>query len=192
VRKTFDVPTLPSNGALRTIDLSVYSTALGSQFDYVRLFFQQGKVWSFVNKRLAYLLKGNLGFMWPYGDTEIVPLAQRFFAGGISSVRGYSQDRLGPANPNTGWPVGGQAVFILNNELRISITRNFAARVFVDVGNVFLQVKDIDFGDLKYTAGPGLSYSTPVGPLRAYYGFKLNPEPQEDSGRFHLTFGAVF
>jgi outer membrane protein insertion porin family len=158
----------------------------------VRLFFQQGKVWSFVNKRLAYLLKGNLGFMWPYGDTEIVPLAQRFFAGGISSVRGYSQDRLGPANPNTGWPVGGQAVFILNNELRISITRNFAARVFVDVGNVFLQVKDIDFGDLKYTAGPGLSYATPVGPLRAYYGFKLNPEPQEDSGRFHLTFGAVF
>jgi outer membrane protein insertion porin family len=193
VRKTFDDPLLPGKGALRTIDLSLYSRDLGSQFEFGRFFFQQGRVWTFHEGRWGYLLNGRFGFMWPYGDTGAVPLAERFFAGGISSVRGYRQDRLGPANTSTGEPIGGESVFVLNNEVRLRLSGNLSARIFVDAGNAFLRARDIDLGDLKYTAGPGLSYATPVGPLRMYYGFKLNPETdEEESGRFHVTFGAVF
>ncbi|MCZ6600567.1 MAG: translocation/assembly module TamB domain-containing protein [Acidobacteria bacterium] len=192
VRKTFDVPSLPRDGAIRTMDLSVYSEALGSDFEYVRFFVKQGKVWSFAGDDLAYLVAANIGLMWPFGATEVVPLAERFFAGGISSVRGYQQDRLGPFNPTTLEPVGGESLFVLNNELRFHLTSNISARLFVDAGNVFLQAEDFDLGDLKYAAGPGLSYDTPVGPLRIYYGFKLNKEEEESRGRFHLTFGAIF
>ncbi|TDI30891.1 MAG: hypothetical protein E2P03_08465, partial [Acidobacteria bacterium] len=192
VRKTFDVPTLPRDGPIRTMDLSVYSEALGSEFEYVRFFVKQGKVWSFADDDLAYLAAVNVGLMWPYGITDVVPLAERFFAGGISSVRGYEQDRLGPLNPTTLEPVGGESIFVLNNELRFHLTSNISARLFLDAGNVFLQAGDFDLGDLKYTAGPGLSYDTPVGPLRIYYGFKLNRRGDESRGRFHLTFGAVF
>ncbi len=158
----------------------------------MRFFVKQGKVWSFAGDDLAYLVAANIGLMWPFGATEVVPLAERFFAGGISSVRGYQQDRLGPFNPTTLEPVGGESLFVLNNELRFHLTSNISARLFVDAGNVFLQAEDFDLGDLKYAAGPGLSYDTPVGPLRIYYGFKLNKEEEESRGRFHLTFGAIF
>ncbi len=192
IRKTLDDPFNPRDGGFRSIDLSVYAEPLGSDAEFARLFLQQSKFLSLGARRLVYSISSRLGFSWPYNDTPDVPLAERFFAGGISSVRGYKQDRLGPIDPLTDKPLGGASVFVLSQELRVPLTGRMSFHVFVDGGNVFPGASDLDLGDLKFTAGPGFSIRTPAGPLRLYYGWKLDREPGEDAARFHVTFGPVF
>ena len=63
---------------------------------------------------------------------------------------------------------------------------------FFDTGNVWIKVKDMNPGNLKYTTGLGLRYDTPVGPLRVDYGVKLNKEPGESVGEIHFSVGQAF
>jgi outer membrane translocation and assembly module TamA len=64
---------------------------------------------------------------------------------------------------------------------------------FLDFGNVFLKIRDLDLGQLKYSSGVGLRYQTPVGPIGVDVGFPLNPiDPGRDRYRFHLTIGQAF
>lgn len=79
-----------------------------------------------------------------------------------------------------------------NLELRTSVGGGFGLVTFLDVGNVWIKVKDVNPGDLKYTTGLGLRYNTPVGPLRVDYGFKLNREPGESLGEIHFSVGHAF
>ena len=71
----------PRNGGLRSVDLSLYARTLGSDFQYTRLFFQQAQFHEFARGRLVYQGVYRGGFMWPYGETDTVPLPQRYFAG---------------------------------------------------------------------------------------------------------------
>ena len=106
-----------------------------------------------------------------------VPASERFFAGGDTSVRGYALDRLGipfqtiDANE---FPTGGNAVLILNAELRVPVFGGLGAVGFMDAGQVFNRVSDFDFGEIKPTAGLGLRYLSPIGPIRVDVGFKLD------------------
>ena len=90
-----------------------------------------------------------------------LPASERFFAGGDTTVRGYALDRLGTrrdASTANGFPTGGNAVIILNAELRVPVWRVSGPSGFVDAGNVFNRVSDFDFGEIKPTAGFGLRY----------------------------------
>jgi len=192
VRNTLDDAFNPRKGGYRSVDLSVYADVLGSDAQFTKLFLQGSRFWSFGPRQYVFSFRAQLGFQWPFGETDIVPLPERFFAGGIQTVRGYDQDRLGPLSPITNVPVGGESVFVLNNEFQVPLTGRINFHVFVDSGNVFLRAQDLDLTDLRFTAGPGVSIRTPAGPVRAYYGWKLDPEPGESAGRFHFTFGPVF
>jgi outer membrane protein insertion porin family len=128
-----------------------------------------------------------------------LPASERFFAGGDTSVRGYALDRLG--TPETidrnGFPRGGNAVMILNAELRVPIVGGFGAVGFMDAGNVFNRVSDFDFGEIKPTAGMGLRYLSPIGPLRVDLGFKLDrgrlpTGEQERLTELHISLGQAF
>jgi len=83
-------------------------------------------------------------------------------------------------------------MLLINQELRLQVAGRFSALAFVDAGNVWRSASDVDIGDLRLSMGPGLSVATPAGPIRVYYGFNVDPEPGEDGGRFHLTFGPTF
>jgi Outer membrane protein/protective antigen OMA87 len=126
--------------------------------------------------------------------TSGVPLSERFTAGGDTSNRAYPLDLLGTACPTqalidagcrptlidildpsrgpTIAPIGGRALLILNAEYRFPIAGAFGGQLFVDAGNTFADTK-IQFGDLKYGAGTGLRYISPVGPIRFDLGYKL-------------------
>ena len=79
-----------------------------------------------------------------------------------------------------------------NLELRTSLGKGLGLVTFVDGGNVWLKVNDINLKDLKFTAGLGLRYNTPVGPIRIDYGYKLQREKGESSGAFHFSIGNAF
>jgi len=124
-------------------------------------------------------------------EGEFLIRPERFFAGGGTTVRGFEQDLLGPGDAR-GVALGGEAVFILNNELRFPLVSVFDGVGFVDLGNVYLRASDFNPFDLRKTAGFGLRLRTSFLLLRLDYGFKLDRKPGETRGAFFFSIGQAF
>ena len=129
---------------------------------------------------------------------EDLPASERFFAGGDTTIRGFALDSVGAPDTITprGFPTGGNAVLIMNGELRVPVWKEFGAAVFVDGGNVFRRVTQFDIGELRGSVGFGVRYRSPIGPVRVDLGFKL--DRREIGGRLeprtalHFSFGQAF
>jgi outer membrane protein insertion porin family len=128
----------------------------------------------------------------PYGETAEIPISERFFAGGQSTIRGFGLDEVGPKNPETGRPLGGEARLILNQEFRFPLWGRFRGVLFYDAGNVYRKLSDLDPFDLRHVLGIGARFNAPFGPVRAEYGWKMDRERGESAGEFHFAIGAVF
>ena len=124
------------------------------------------------------------------GGQEI-PLSERFFAGGSTTIRGFPQNSVGPATIGTVYP-GGNAMLVLNNELRFPMINMFDGVAFVDVGNVYPHVSDFSLSNVRSAAGFGLRVRTPWLLLRLDYGFKLDRRPGESVGRLFFSIGQAF
>lgn len=127
-----------------------------------------------------------------------LPASERFFAGGDSTVRGFALDRLGSsATLNAdGFPTGGNGLVVMNAELRTPHVKGVGLVAFVDSGNVFLRAGDISASEFRTTAGLGLRYRSPLGPLRFDIGFKLDRRDftggSERRAVYHLSLGQAF
>jgi outer membrane translocation and assembly module TamA len=137
----------------------------------------------------------------PVQDTVTdLPASERFFAGGDTTVRGFARDTLGdlPTLDSRGFPQGGNALIIFNAELRVPVWRDFGSVFFVDAGNIFSRVNEVDFTRIRPTAGFGLRYKSPVGPIRVDIGFKLDRSRFDTIGRkeplseVHISIGQAF
>jgi outer membrane protein assembly complex protein YaeT len=120
-----------------------------------------------------------------------VPVSERFFAGGSTTLRGFEQNVLGPVGADQ-LPLGGNALFVLNNEVRVPLVSIFDGVAFSDIGSVFPRVSDFSLTDLRKTAGLGLRARTPWFLLRADYGFLLDRREGEPRGRFYFSLGQAF
>ena len=138
------------------------------------------------------------GLVDAYSDTSEVPIFERFFAGGSTTIRGYRERRVGPLDPNTNDPIGGEAMFIGTIEEVATIVRDernkpiLKGSLFYDVGDVWRQVGD--FGEsLKSGMGVGIRVATPIGPIRLDLGFPLNDVKDEKRRlRFHFNISPNF
>lgn len=134
-----------------------------------------------------------------FDQVSDLPASERFFAGGDTTVRGFARDGLGDVgtlDPN-GFPTGGNALVIVNAELRAPLWRDLGGVVFLDAGNVFRRVGDLDLGALRASAGFGLRYKSPIGPVRVDLGFKLDeavtvPGRREPGYAVHFSIGQAF
>ncbi len=135
-------------------------------------------------------LRTRLGFEDPYDGTHDVPLYERLYAGGIDSVRGYERWHVGPMI--AGDPIGGLSEFDASIELRHPIIGNLSGAVFLDAGQVSTQRFHIPFGDLRYGAGFGVGYTTPVGPLRVDLGFPSDAPKGDANWQIHVSIGQAF
>ena len=132
---------------------------------------------------------GRLGLATGFGGA-LMPL-ERFFAGGGNTVRGYAQDSLGPLNV-FGARAGGNALLILNQEIRVPIVWRFRGVGFVDAGNVFESIADFSLRGLQTSAGVGLRIESPVGLVRLDYGFALQRAEGEPRGLLFFSLGQTF
>jgi len=130
---------------------------------------------------------------------EELPASERFFAGGDTTVRGFSLDRLGDERTisASGFPKGGNGVIVLNAELRVAVFGGVGVVGFIDAGNVVPRASDIDFMDQRAAAGFGFRYRSPVGPIRVDLGFKLDrrelvPGNLERRWVPHVSLGQAF
>lgn len=191
-QETMDNIADPHRGGLVVLNQEFAPTFFGSQIQFLRTLAEVRRYQSLGHT--DYIMAGRLkfGIIDPIQNTSDIPIFRRFFAGGYNSVRGYRLDYLGPRDAS-GNPIGGQALLEGSLETRIPIYKEFRAVAFLDFGNVYLQLNQIDVGQLKYSSGVGLRYQTSIGPIGVDVGFPLNPiDPSRDKYRFHFTIGQTF
>ena len=130
-----------------------------------------------------------------------LPQSERFYAGGDTTIRGFALDRVGtrhiPAQPSDTLdedllPIGGNGLVIFNAELRAPVAGGLGVVGFLDTGNVFARVADIDLTELRSAVGGGVRYKSPFGPIRFDLGFKVNRQPGEGLTAWFISFGQAF
>jgi outer membrane protein insertion porin family len=191
IRDRRNNPADPSRGSFNTADFSVAMKSIGSSASFLRLFFQNS-TYHPLGRGLVFARSARFGVEDPLGNTTAIdiPLPERFFAGGGNSLRGFSLNQAGPRDPVTGFPVGGLALLVFNQELRFPMHLPFVGSgvggaIFYDAGNVFSHLSSITFSSspsspsnlnfFSHTIGFGLRYQTPIGPVRLDLGYLLNP-----------------
>jgi len=191
-RVTRDSLLLPTRGNYLELGFRFFAKPLLSEADFIKAQLTESQMWTFRNGT-AFVTVFRIGFAPPLGSTEEVPISERFFAGGDSTNRGFGRDELGPKT-DSGVPLGGEGLLLFNEEFRFPIWRRMRLKgtAFYDAGNVYFSLSDFDPTNLRHTLGGGLRLETPIGPIRAEYGWKLDREEGESSGQFHFAIGAVY
>ncbi len=206
-----DNPFNPTKGSVHALILKYASTFFGSTVDMFKATAQTS--WYYpLYKGIIGAFSARGGIESSFGGKFNIPISERFFLGGASSLRGYSYESVAPLD-SFGNPVGGDSMAIFNAEIRFPLPYNFGLVTFLDAGNAWLLNKNVSAAalangspitesgsgftntganGLRYGAGLGLRYETPVGPLRLDYGFKLNRRPGESIGELHFTLGQAF
>ncbi len=168
---------------------------------YVSMYSQNSYYWRLFGTLLM-ASSFRAGLLFPIGgDTSLpvgerIPISERFFAGGGSSLRGFATDTAGPLGVNNE-PIGGNTLLIGNQELAVPVMKWIEVAGFYDVGNVFSNLAAIRWTDISHTVGLGLRLKTPFGPVRISYGLNLNLSAQLKAlgykqGHFFLTLGPPF
>ena len=170
--------------------------SLLSEINYLQVIGQTSVYWGMFKIRKIGKLVLAQNFRVGYGKAlrmnHEIPISRRFYLGGSTTVRGFGQDEIAPLADDGETPVGGNALLQSNTELRIPLPKSLGLLAFFDAGDV---TKDFDhfYFDLMRTAsGIGFRYMTPIGPISADYGIKLNRLPRESFGEFYITIGNAF
>ncbi|SPQ01923.1 putative Outer membrane protein, OMP85 family [Candidatus Sulfobium mesophilum] len=191
VYDTRDNPINPKKGVVAGISVKLATFLFLSEADFVKAE-AYGSTFHTLSKRITLALSLRGGVARGFGSAVELPLVERFFLGGRSTVRGYVQDGLGPKGPDGTTPTGGNAYLMGNIEFRTDIGKGFGLVPFFDFGNVWVRASDINPLQLRGTTGLGLRYDTPVGPLRVDYGVKLSRQTGENKGEVHFSVGHAF
>jgi outer membrane protein insertion porin family len=147
--------------------------------------------WYFPLRSSTVMLRGRFGYATGILGKEL-PLYERFYVGGIYTIRGLGFGEAGPRDKETGEPIGGTEELILNTEYIFPIVSDLRLKgvVFFDTGNSYESFKE--FGTLRYTTGLGIRWISPFGPIRLEWGYNLNRKPDESSSKFEFAFGSFF
>src|SRR5277367_1490186 len=192
IRDRRDNPADASKGSFNSADFNVASTSIGSSSSFLR-FFLQNSTYHPIKRRFSFARSIRIGILEPFAKTEsltfpeptatectapatggptpeIIPLPERFFAGGGTSLRGFALNQAGPRDPCTGFPVGGQAMLALNQEFRFPMRLPFVGTsvggaLFYDGGNIYSRLDHINFR--SYSPKPVLVLQDPALPPSA-------------------------
>ncbi len=209
-------PLVSPRGFVFDNTVDVATSAIGSDVDLLRTTARASYYLSFAPEPLAVVAAENLeksgfrkwfersllafgargGVVYPLdkmGRTEAlaIPIDERFFSGGSTTVRSFGERDLGP-HDRRGNPIGGEFYTIFNVEYTFPLYGELKGAVFVDAGNLLPEASDPGFDDMRFGIGAGLRYDLPIGPVRLDYGVNPDPRATEDFGAFHFSFGFAF
>jgi outer membrane protein insertion porin family len=194
----------PTRGSAQ--EFSVEYAGLGGDSEFIKIDAKTRHYWPIYRSpswgTFVYSIGGQFGYGRGFAgviDHEL-PLYERYFPGGINSVRGFKTRTLGPreavfepqGNEINTDPIGGSRQLIVNNEIIFPIVEPLGLKgvVFFDAGNSFLDSDGWDVGDLRYAAGAGLRWQSPLGPIRIEFGFPLNKKSDDKTSVVLFSFGA--
>lgn len=147
--------------------------------------------WYFPLGDTNFMLRGRFGYSHGLFNRNL-PLYERFYVGGIYTVRGLGFGDAGPKDPATGDAIGGTTELIFNTEYVFPILpeMRFKGVVFFDAGNSYEDFQN--FGHLRYTTGAGIRWISPMGPIRVEWGYNLDRKPGESASKIEFAFGSFF
>jgi outer membrane protein insertion porin family len=162
VRDYRDNPADATKGSFSTVDISAAATSIGSSASFLR-YFVQNSTYTPLSRNWNFARSLRIGILQPFGNTvslsfpaptvaplpQLIPLPERLFAGGGTSIRGFALNQAGPRDALTGFPVGGQALVLLNQEIRFPlklpiIGNKLGGALFYDAGNVYSRASRVN------------------------------------------------
>src|SRR5438552_8135586 len=188
-----DSPVVPSRGLILGQTFELAANAIGSE---IELFRTTARASYFIPVGKTLLEVGaRAGLVRPLeestSDINAIPIDERFFNGGSTSVRSFAERDLGP-HDHRRHPLGGEFYTVFNIEYTFPIFGELQGALFTDAGNLLPTAEEPGLDDMRYAIGAGLRYKLPVGPIRLDYGVNPDPHPDEDFGAFHFSFGFAF
>ena len=193
VRDTRDNRFKPSKGSLNRVSFQLAGGALGGTNYFTKRIIDSG--WHFpIWKQLVLSLHGKIGYASGYKGRKL-PDFERFYVGGLSTVRGYEERSIGPKKPRyTGDPIGGNKLVVTNVEFNFPIYDIMRGVLFWDAGNVFVEEEELFGYSLRQGVGVGLRFFTPIGPLRFDLGWPVDRDKKynNEASIFHFAIGTYF
>jgi outer membrane protein insertion porin family len=190
-RDTRNSPIYPTRGMRNSVSAEVAGGFLGFDRDFTK-YVTRHSLYVSLPLSLVLRLSGQAGVVEEFGDSEDVPLFERFFLGGANTIRGFDFRDVGPKD-EFGEPVGGESMIMGSVELTFPIIEKLRGAVFYDTGNVYLEAWEFELGDLRAGAGVGIRLELPIGPIRLDYGWPIDRDEFQDSeGRFDFNIGYSF
>ncbi len=183
-------PIDPTSGFYSTTDVEIATRLLGSNTDFATLLGRWFGYRSF-GDRLTLAVGARAGIKIPYAGSDSIPLPERFFAGGSTTLRGFRLEGAGPVDDN-GNPLGGRVLLISNIELRARLWGELGGVVFADIGNVFALPRTVTWREVRETVGLGIRYATPVGPIRFDFARLMDRREGEDRYQIFFSIGHTF
>ena len=189
-RSTINNVLLPTKGMKTTLTGEVAGSILQAENDFYKIMFENN-IYFPLYKDFALRFKQQFDYAKEYGDSEKVPIFERFFGGGASTIRGYEERSVGPKDEN-GDEIGGNKRAVVTAELIIPIRKELRLVTFFDAGDVYSSDEDVDLSTFRKGVGAGIRFFSPLGLLRLDWGYKLDRESGESSGEFHFGIGGLF
>lgn len=195
-RDTTDSWLMPTRGMRASGAWEVAGSFLGSDADFIKQEYAVAQYIRLYGSKHILRLIGRLSFAQEFGDSEDVPIFERLFLGGTTTMRGFRYREVGPKD-ELGEPIGGKSSLLLSAEYSYPIYGPVRGAVFCDAGNVWYESYEIDPSDLRAAAGPGVRIIIPfmgqVVPVSLYYGWRIDwDEWTGGGGRFHWSLGFTF
>lgn len=181
-------------GSITTIGSEVAPPPGSVQFYKLRL---RHKRYHALTDSLTLGLEGEMNYGDAVGDTTKLPPFERYYAGGVRTVRGYSSNSLGPRD-ESGDPLGGNARILAGAELIfpapfLENSKSVKLSAFVDAGNVYdTEEQDLDLGEIRYATGMSVVWMSPVGLLTFSVAEALNAKADDDTEAFQFTMGSSY
>jgi outer membrane protein insertion porin family len=179
----------PSRGHIA--ELSVEYAGLGGTEEFIKY---EGSYRYFYPLPWGLVLsaRSRLGFIQQMGGKSI-PIDERYFLGGINSLRGFESREVGPRDPDSGDFYGGNKMAVFNLELSFPMIKDMKMKglVFFDTGNAWDNDETM-FTEMRYSVGAGIRWNSPMGPLQFVWGYNLDPEDYEESSAFDFSVGKMF
>ena len=187
-----DSALVPTRGRYQQANLEVGIP--GGDLEYYRAYYQHQYFYP-VSKSFTLAFNNEIGYGHGYGNKDF-PVFKNYYAGGIGSVRGYETSTLGPRDAN-GIAIGGASKFVGNMEFIFplpgsGVDRTVRLFTFFDYGNVFAEGQPYKLGEMRYSTGFGLSWLSPIGPLKISMGFPIKRKAQDQTQRFQFQIGTAF
>lgn len=190
-KSTIDNVMNPMKGTIASASVEYAGGPLAGDNQFVKSIVSYGRYfpWKY---NTTFFLRGTAGTIRPYGG-KTVPVYERFYVGGINTVRGFNYGEAGPLDPETDDVIGGLNELLFNAEWIFPIYEPAGLKgvLFFDYGKGFDKMSGF-YQSLRPTAGIGIRWLSPLGPIRIELGFNLNRKSGEKGHVFDFTMGRMF
>jgi outer membrane protein assembly complex protein YaeT len=190
---TTDSHIAPQRGGILNLANEFAPTFLGSDLQFFQSVLDWRRYQAIGESKIVAAGRVRFGLIQPIQSTTQIPISRLFFSGGANSVRGYKLNYLGPRNLS-GDPVGGETVleFSLEGRFPIPIYEKIGGVIFLDAGNVFSRIHNLDLGQLKYSPGVGLRYLSPIGAIGVDIAFPTNRINYQQDSPYQINFSVGY